>query len=207
MERRANGPLFDELRLLCRPSHHLLRRRPSLLPTVRHSPSAHPGARRSRGTDTRGARRRLRSPSGAPSSMWAWTRLLAGQARWTDPPLPAPDQRESRAVQPHPDRGMGLRPALPQRDRPPRHLAQLAALLQPSPWTHRDRWPTPPPASPTSQSSTPSAPPTAFRHSTPHHVPQSISSAVRLDPDAAGVTSGDYKLVMVRDRPRSTRTA
>ena len=34
-----------------------------------------------------------------------------------DPALPAPDQRQGRTVQPHPARGMGLRPRLPHRSR------------------------------------------------------------------------------------------
>ena len=36
------------------------------------------------------------------------------------PPLPAPDQRQSRALPPHPRRRMGLRPALRHRNRTPR---------------------------------------------------------------------------------------
>ena len=52
-----------------------------------------------------------------------------------DPPLPAPDQRQGRALPPHPRRRMGLRP--PLRHRTPRRPWPLAPHLQPSPRTHR----------------------------------------------------------------------
>ena len=44
----------------------------------------------------------------------------------THPALPAPDQRQGRAVQPHPARGMGLRPRLPLRSRTRGRLPRLA---------------------------------------------------------------------------------
>jgi transposase len=46
-----------------------------------------------------------------------------------DPTLPAPNQRQGRAVQPHPGRGLGLSAAVPQRSRPPGRLRALAALV------------------------------------------------------------------------------
>ena len=57
------------------------------------------------------------------------------------PPLPAPDQRQSRTLPPHPRRRMGLRPALRHRNPAPRRLASLAPHLQQSPRTHRTRRP------------------------------------------------------------------
>src|SRR4051794_29859246 len=55
------------------------------------------------------------------------------------PPLPAPDQRQGRTVQPHPARRMGLRPALPHRNRTPPSIRPLAARLQSPPRTLRTR--------------------------------------------------------------------
>src|SRR5690606_10090147 len=55
------------------------------------------------------------------------------------PTLPAPDQRESRAVQPHPARRMGLRAPLLQRDRPPQSPTPMATHLQSPPTPHRTR--------------------------------------------------------------------
>jgi Integrase core domain len=57
------------------------------------------------------------------------------------PALPAPDQRQSRTVPPHPRRRMGLRPALRHRYTAARRLARLAPHLQQSPTTHRTRRP------------------------------------------------------------------
>ena len=59
------------------------------------------------------------------------------------PALPAPDQRQGRALQPHPARGMGLRPPVRQRSRASRGLRRLPAPLQPSPRPHRTRRTTP----------------------------------------------------------------
>ena len=57
----------------------------------------------------------------------------------TNPPLPAPDQRQDRTLPPHPRRRLGLRPPLRVQPRPPRRTPSLAALLQspPSPQRHR----------------------------------------------------------------------
>jgi hypothetical protein len=54
----------------------------------------------------------------------------------------APDQRQGRTLQPHPPRGMGLRPRLQLRSRTTTTARQLAAHLQPSPLPHRPRGPT-----------------------------------------------------------------
>ena len=58
------------------------------------------------------------------------------------PALPAADQRQSRTLQPHPARRMGLRPALPLRTRTTRSLPRLAPHLQPPPRPHRTERPT-----------------------------------------------------------------
>lgn len=57
------------------------------------------------------------------------------------PPLPAPDQRQGRAVQPDPGRGMGLRPPLHQRDPEAGGVPGMAARLQSPPVPHRDQRP------------------------------------------------------------------
>ena len=60
-----------------------------------------------------------------------------------DPALPATDQRQGRALQPHPGRRMGLRRAYLSDDGPRRDLRRLAALLQSPPTPHRHRRPRP----------------------------------------------------------------
>ncbi len=59
-----------------------------------------------------------------------------------DPPLPAANQRQSRTVQPHPARRMGLHHHLPLRSRTRRRPPRLAAHLQSPPRPHRTRRPT-----------------------------------------------------------------
>src|SRR6476469_4418250 len=56
-----------------------------------------------------------------------------------DPALSAANQRQGRTVQPHPARGMGLRPDLPQRHRPRSNTPRLASHLQSPPRPHRTR--------------------------------------------------------------------
>ena len=58
------------------------------------------------------------------------------------PALPAPDQWQGRAVQPHPARRMGLRPDLDLRRPTQSTTCPLAPHLQPSPTPHRHRRPT-----------------------------------------------------------------
>ena len=55
------------------------------------------------------------------------------------PRLPAPDQRQSGTVQPHPPRGMGLPPGVRQLSPARRGLARVPAHLQPSQDPHRAR--------------------------------------------------------------------
>ena len=55
------------------------------------------------------------------------------------PPLPAPDQRQSRAVQPHPRRGVPLQLQVPLRTRPQTPPPRLDAHLQSPPAPHRHR--------------------------------------------------------------------
>ena len=55
------------------------------------------------------------------------------------PTLPPPDQRQGRALPPHPAQGVGLRPRLPQRGGSHRRPCALAAPLQSSPRPHRPR--------------------------------------------------------------------
>ena len=55
------------------------------------------------------------------------------------PALPAPDQRQGRALPPHPARGVGLRPALLPGVGPHPRTCTLAPPLQPSPGAHRHR--------------------------------------------------------------------
>ena len=54
-------------------------------------------------------------------------------------PLPAPDQRQGRALQPHAARGMGLRSRLPLRAGTHGRARALAAPLQSPPRSHRPR--------------------------------------------------------------------
>jgi hypothetical protein len=54
-----------------------------------------------------------------------------------DPPLPSADQREGRAIQPHPQPGMGLRRYLLLRRGPRSDLPELAASLQSASTPHR----------------------------------------------------------------------
>ena len=56
-----------------------------------------------------------------------------------NPAIPTPDQRQGRAVPPHPDQRMGLRQGLPLRISPPGSLATMATHLQPSQTPHRTR--------------------------------------------------------------------
>ena len=133
----------DRLRL-----HPQRRRRP-------HPPGLQRDARRR----TQGDRRRvlvprqrvLRRPPASPSSavltdngscyrskLFAQTLGDSDHAQ-ADPALPTPDQRQGRAVQPDPARGMGLRPALPLRSRTRRRLPRLAPHLQSPPRPHRTR--------------------------------------------------------------------
>jgi hypothetical protein len=55
------------------------------------------------------------------------------------PPLPAADQREDRAVPPHPRPGLGLPAAPRHRDAPPQGPTRLAPRVQPPPAPHRHR--------------------------------------------------------------------
>ena len=71
--------------------------------------------------------RRGRSQRSSPSSAAATTTRL---------------ERQSRTVQPHPRRRMGLHPDLPLGRCPDRRACPMAASLQPSPTPHRHRRPT-----------------------------------------------------------------
>ena len=53
------------------------------------------------------------------------------------PPLPTPNQRQSRTIHPHPPRRLGLRRHLPQQRRTQRRSRRLARLLQSPPTTRR----------------------------------------------------------------------
>ena len=64
-------------------------------------------------------------------------RPSAARSSTAHPALPAPDQRQGRTVQPHPARGMGLRPRLPLRSRTRSRLPRLAPHLQSPPRPHR----------------------------------------------------------------------
>ena len=83
--------------------------------------------------------RRVLTDNGAcyRSMLWATTLAAATDQAQADPPLPAPDQRQGRTLQPHPARGMGLRPRLPLRNRTRGHLPRLAPPLQSPPRPHR----------------------------------------------------------------------
>ena len=63
----------------------------------------------------------------------------AGVRHMRTPALPAPDQWQGRAAQPHPRRRVGLRPALCQQPCPSGRPAGMAAPLQPPPSPHRPR--------------------------------------------------------------------
>lgn len=63
--------------------------------------------------------------------------------RKADPPLPAPDQRQSRTLQPHPRRRMGLPAALHLQHRAHGSPGRLHPHLQPPPLPHRTRRPAP----------------------------------------------------------------
>lgn len=56
--------------------------------------------------------------------------------------VPAPEQRQGRALQPHPPRRMGLHEALSVRGRMTRRLLTMAPQLQSPPRTHRAQGPT-----------------------------------------------------------------
>ena len=75
-------------------------------------------------------------------------RRVRGPARPTGhpppahPPVPAPDQRQSRTLQPHPRRRIPLRQTIPIRVRAPHPPQTLDPRLQLSPTPHRRRRPT-----------------------------------------------------------------
>ena len=81
-----------------------------------------------------------------------------GHQPQADPPLPAPDQRQSRTLPPHPGRRMGLRPPLHQRNRTPRRLAPGCTPTTITAATPHSAASHPPAASPTSLDRTPSPP-------------------------------------------------
>ena len=60
----------------------------------------------------------------------------AGNQAQTDQAVSPADQRQDRALPPHPGRRLGLRPLLHLRDGASRRTRRLAALLQPSPAPH-----------------------------------------------------------------------
>jgi transposase InsO family protein len=86
---------------------------------------------------------RVLSDNGSAYRSRAWRQACAelGHHAPPDPAPPAPDQRQDRALPPHPRRRLGLRPDVPQRVSPPKGPAGLAARVQPSPAPHRDRTP------------------------------------------------------------------
>ena len=71
------------------------------------------------------------------SKLWAKTLDCGRDQAPPDPSLPAPDQRQGRTVQPHPARGVGLRPRVPLRGRTRSRLPRLAPHLQSPPRPHR----------------------------------------------------------------------
>jgi transposase len=73
---------------------------------------------------------RVLTDNGAPYRSHPWRpSARQGHQAQADPSLPAPDQRESRAVPPHPGRRMGLRPPLPVRTRTTRSASRVPALV------------------------------------------------------------------------------
>ncbi|MBB6553537.1 hypothetical protein HD593_008332 [Nonomuraea rubra] len=97
-------------------------------------------------TAAAGASMAATSAATAPAAP-PWHRLAPGpgrprRRRQAHPPLPAPDQRQGRTLQPPPARRMGLRPALRQQQRTHHRSARLPAHLHPPPMPHHTRRPT-----------------------------------------------------------------
>ena len=65
--------------------------------------------------------------------------VAAGIKHTGSPALPAPDQRQGRALQPDPPKRVGLRPPLPLRSRQNPSSGHLAPHVQPSSAPHRHR--------------------------------------------------------------------
>ena len=86
----------------------------------------------------------------------------AGHQGQAHPPLPPPDQRQDRALPPHPGRRLGLRPPLHLRDPTPPGPTRMAAPLQSPPTPHRH--PRPP------------------THHPPNQPPRSVQLGVQADP-------------------------
>ena len=83
---------------------------------------------------------RVLSDNGACYRSYAWRDACAELGiTHNAPALPAPDQRQDRAVPPHPGRRLGLRPLLRLRNPTPSGPTRLAPLLQspPDPLRHR----------------------------------------------------------------------
>ena len=73
------------------------------------------------------------------SHAWRQALATAGITHKRTPALPTTDQRESRTLQPHPARRMGLPASLHQQHRTSRSVRTLPARLQPPPQPHRTR--------------------------------------------------------------------
>ena len=87
---------------------------------------------------------RVLSDNGSAYKSYAWRDACAelGITPQTHPPLPAADQRQDRAVPPHPRRRLGIRPLLRLRDRTTRRPTRLDPLLQSPQAPLRNRRPT-----------------------------------------------------------------
>ena len=84
---------------------------------------------------------RVLSANGSAYRSHAWRDACTelGIAHKRTRPLPAPDQRQDRAVPPHPGRRLGLRPLLRINPAARHRTPVLAALLQSAPRPQRDR--------------------------------------------------------------------
>ena len=129
-------------------THHRAAVHPALGPAPdRIPPGRAPLDRRARSgplpdaaADPPGPEHRTAGPASCASALGS-RRPRRGRHSSLDQALPAADQRQGRALQPHPGQRGGLRLHVPVRRSPRGHLRRLAALRQPPPTPHRHRWP------------------------------------------------------------------